>query len=180
MNVPPPLPRRRAVFLDRDDTVMVNVPYLNDPAQVRLFPDTIEALSRLQEAGWSLVLVSNQSGIARGLCTLEQVHAVNAELCRQLHPITLDGIYFSPDGPDEPSDTRKPAPGLIFRAADELGLDVASSVMIGDKPSDIECARNAGCTAVWLDLHGAGTMTPAPDYTARTLSEAAAWILRTS
>jgi D-glycero-D-manno-heptose 1,7-bisphosphate phosphatase len=167
----------RAVFFDRDDTLIRNIPYLNDPARVELMPGARPALLDLQQAGLLLFIVSNQSGIGRGLCTLEQVHAVNAEMCRQLAPVTFTAIYFSPHVPGEPSDTRKPAPGLLLQAREAYGLDLARSFFVGDKELDVMCGRNAGTRTVWLAHDPDQVPRPNPDFTATSLAEAAAWIL---
>lgn len=142
-----------AVFLDRDGTVIEHVHYLADPAEVRLIPGAAESLRRLREAGYALVIVTNQSAIGRGMITVEQLGRVNDEMVRQLadRGVTLDGIYYCPEAPtvDDPSTIthhdRKPGPGMLLRASSELGLDPASSWMIGDMISDVLAGINAGC-----------------------------------
>lgn len=166
---------RRAVFLDRDDTLIADIPYLGDPSKVTLLPGTRDALLRLQEADLLLIMVSNQSGVARGLISHDQVRAVNAAVASQLLPARLHAVYYSPDGPDEPSETRKPAPGLLLRAASEHGVDLAQSFMVGDKASDVACGRNAGCRTVRIGP--AQPQDPSADFTARDLAEAADWIV---
>ena len=159
-----PARRRPAVFLDRDGTVIENVPYLADPSRVRPFPDAAEALGRLREAGFALVIVTNQSAVGRGRVTLDQLAAVNAEMSRQFaaEGVALDGIYFCPAVPGGTDKTaiehpdRKPGPGMLLRAADELGLDLASSWMIGDMISDILAGVNAGCRGTVLVETGHG------------------------
>ncbi len=170
-------PRRRAVFFDRDDTLIADIPYLSDPGRVRLLPGAREATARLEAAGFLLFIASNQSGIGRGLCTFGQVDAVMNELLRQLAPVRFSGVYYAPSIPGEPSDMRKPAPGMLLRAAQEHGLDLARSWMVGDKPSDVECGRRAGCRTVWLaPAAGAGERPPA-DAVAESLEQAADAIL---
>lgn len=180
MSAPPNAtgPKRRAVFLDRDDTLIPDVPYLGDPAKVTLLPGAREALLRLKQTGFLLIMVSNQSGIARGLITHDQVRAVNAEVARRLLPSALDAIYYSPDGPDEPSETRKPAPGLLLQAAKEHGIDLARSFMVGDKASDVACGRTAGCRTVRIAKTPPPTAAdPTADFTAPDLAAAVDWIL---
>lgn len=142
-----------AVFLDRDGTLIENVDYLGDPSHIRLFPGTAEALRRLRCAGYARVIISNQSGIGRGLLTHERVKEIHDELERQLaeHDAELDAIYYCPAVPtvDDPTQVehpdRKPGPGLLLRAAEELSLDLSGSWMIGDMISDVLAGRNAGC-----------------------------------
>ncbi len=143
---------RPAGFLDRDGTVMVERDYLADPAGVELLPGAVAGLLALRRAGYALVLVSNQSGIARGLFGVEVYQAVQARLEQLLrdHGLALDGAYFCPHHPDftGPCDCRKPAPGLYRRAAADLGLDLARSLFIGDKLSDILAASTFGGTGI--------------------------------
>lgn len=182
MDKTPDTPRsttgRRAVFLDRDDTLIHDIPYLGNPEKVTLIPGARDALIRLQQAGFRLVLVSNQSGIARGLISHEQVRAVNDEVARQLLPARLDAVYYSPDGPHGPSETRKPAPGLLLQAARAHGIDLTQSFMVGDKASDVACAHNAGCRAVRIAAAPPRADDPAADFVAPDLGSAADWILR--
>jgi len=172
--------KSRAVFIDRDDTLIEDVPYLGNPSKVTLLPGAREALSRLRDAGFMIVMVSNQSGIARGLITHEQVCAVNEEVARQLSPATIHAIYYSPDGPDGVSETRKPAPGMLLAAARDHNIDLTESYMVGDKASDVACGRNAGCKTIRISAAEPATVDDAPTFAARTLSEAADWILKQS
>ncbi len=135
-----------AVFLDRDGTLVVEKNYLSDPAQVELLPGVPEALKKLQDAGFKLFIVTNQSGIGRGYYTLEDMHRVNERLCAELaeHGVRFEKIYFAPEAPEEPSRGRKPSPQFLFDARDEFGLDLSQSYMIGDKLADLECGWNAG------------------------------------
>jgi D-glycero-D-manno-heptose 1,7-bisphosphate phosphatase len=177
-------PTPRAVFLDRDDTLIRNIPYLGDPAMVELLPGVADGLGALRNAGFRLYLVSNQSGVGRGLITKAQVAAVNAEMERRIG-LSLDGAYLCYADPADPyaADERKPSPTLLFRARDEHGLDLARSFIIGDKKIDIECGRNAGCQGSILvrtgtepaAVEGAEALS---DFTAPTFAQAADWILR--
>lgn len=132
---------RPAVFLDRDGTVIVEGEYISDPEQVRLIPGALGALLRLQEAGFALVLVTNQSGIARGFFTEEEYHQVAWRLETLLSEggVTLDGTRFCPHHPDltGPCICRKPAPGMFEEATASLGLDPTHSFFIGDRVRDI-------------------------------------------
>jgi len=138
---------RRAVFLDRDGTLMEEVNYCNDPKRVRVFPGTVGALQRLRHAGWLTVVVTNQSGLARGKISPEQYAAVNAEFLRQL-PGGIDAVYFCADHPDRPTPRRKPGSGMLEEAAHNHGIDLSRSWMIGDKEIDVECGRRAGCRTI--------------------------------
>ncbi len=155
---------RPAVFLDRDGTLIEEVDYLNRVEQIRILPGTPQALRDLAAAGFALVLVTNQSGIARGLLTealLAEVHAA-LEHRLQAEGVHLEGVYYCPHHPEHGSPEyrrvcrcRKPATGLLERARDELGLDLATSWAIGDKVSDLEGAGRLGCrTILVLTGHG--------------------------
>jgi D-glycero-D-manno-heptose 1,7-bisphosphate phosphatase len=147
------VPLRPAVFFDRDGTLIEDVHYLSDPRELRLIPGAVDGLRRLRNAGYACVIVTNQSAIGRGLITtddLERIHEEMERLMRQ-EGAFLDGIYFCPLSPEqnddrEPSE-RKPGPGMLIRAARELGLDLARSWMVGDKISDVAAGQRAGCVA---------------------------------
>jgi D-glycero-D-manno-heptose 1,7-bisphosphate phosphatase len=150
-----------AVFLDRDGTLMREVEYCRDPARVELLPGVVEGLSRLRERGYKLVIITNQSGIGRGLMTTTEYEAVHARLMELLGTDLIDGTYYCPDHhPDRASERRKPAPGMLLEAARDLGLDLGASFLIGDKISDLECARAAGARGV-LVRTGYGDMEAA-------------------
>ena len=163
----------RAVFFDRDGTLMEDVHYCGDPAKVRLYPGVAPALRDLKRAGYRLFIVTNQSGIGRGLITEEQYHAVQREFLRQLGEDLIDGSYFCPDSPGVPSTRRKPEPGMLLEAAAEHGIDLARSWMVGDKAADVECGRRAGArTVLVLTGYGAGQQC-SPDFTERDAVAAA-------
>lgn len=145
---PPPstLPRP-AVFFDRDGTLMDEVHYCSDPALVRAIPGLAAALRKLRLAGYWRFIITNQSGIARGLITPEQYHAVHAELLRQLEG-ELDAAFMSPDHPDSPSPRRKPGTGLIQEAAASFPIDFTRSWFVGDKAVDIHCGKNAALRTI--------------------------------
>ncbi len=137
----------RAVFLDRDGTILDHVAYMTDPAQVRAAPGAIDALRRLRDAGFLLVIVSNQSLVARGLGTMEQARAVSRRMedLFAAAGVQFHAIKYCFDPPDAPTPRRKPAPGMILEAARELDIDLPRSAMIGDDPRDVEAGRAAGC-----------------------------------
>ena len=183
--------KSRAVFLDRDDTLMVNVPYLGDPSRVEIFPEAAQALFSLRKAGFLLFVVSNQSGVGRGLITRDQVVSVQAELKRQLDGDYIHAFYNSFSAPDDPYGTdRKPSPELLHQAAETHDLDLPGSFFIGDRLSDIECGINAGCRTVLLTHEKSShRVKPYTDdsnartkahYVAETLTDAVKWILEVS
>ncbi len=138
--------RPAAVLFDRDGTLVVDVPYNGDPARVELVPGAREALDRLRAAGIAIGVVSNQSGVARGLLTEEDVRAVNARAEELLGPV---GTWqYCPHGPEDGCDCRKPAPGLVRRAAAALGTTPERCVVVGDIGADVGAARSAGARAV--------------------------------
>jgi HAD superfamily hydrolase (TIGR01662 family) len=134
------------VLLDRDGTLVVDVPYNGDPARVVPMPGAREAVARLRAAGIGLGVVSNQSGIGRGLLDPEQVDAVNARIEVLLGP--LGPWAICPHGPDERCGCRKPEPGLVHDAAERLGVAPARCAVIGDIGADVEAARAAGARAI--------------------------------
>jgi D-glycero-D-manno-heptose 1,7-bisphosphate phosphatase len=136
----------RAVFLDRDGTLIEEKEYLHRPEEVVIFPGVGLALKRLQDLGFKLFVVTNQSGVGRGYFPLEDVHRVHEHLCRELAKdgVRIEKIYIAPEAPDAPSRGRKPSPQFLFDARDEFGIDLAQSYMIGDKLIDLECGWNAG------------------------------------
>ena len=169
---------KRAVFLDRDGTLMEEVHYCSDPALVRVYPGVPESLRRLKDAGFGTFIVTNQSGIGRGLFTEAQYYAVQEELLRQLGPGLIDASYFCADPPWVLSARRKPEPGMVWEAAEAYGIDLAGSFFIGDKCADIECGRRAGvCTIQVLTGYGA-TEPCTPDRTAADFREAVTHILQ--
>ncbi|PYO98897.1 MAG: hypothetical protein DMD60_03070 [Gemmatimonadetes bacterium] len=139
---------RRAVFLDRDGTIVEDPGFLREPGKVRLLPGAGAAIHRLNQAGWLVITVSNQSGIARGLYDAAAYTAVQRRLAELLaaHGARLDGAYFCPHHPDftGPCECRKPGVRLFREAGTALGLDLARSVWVGDRLSDVEPARQLG------------------------------------
>jgi D-glycero-D-manno-heptose 1,7-bisphosphate phosphatase len=137
-----------AVFIDRDGTIMEDTDYCSHPKDVRIFPGVFEALQRLKSRGFKLIIITNQSGIGRGLFTLDQYRAVESEVRRQLGQGLIDATYYCPDAPGQYSNCRKPAPGMILKATRDHQIDVSRSFLIGDKEVDVECAHNAGIRAI--------------------------------
>lgn len=143
------------VFLDRDGTLNEDPGYLGDPKLVKLFPDTGKALSILKnKLKFKLVVISNQSGIARGLITREKVDSVNKKINELLKKdnVQIDAFYYCPYHPEfsteEECECRKPNPNLIFKSAEDFNIDLSRSYFIGDTVSDIECGINAGLKTI--------------------------------
>ena len=170
----------RAVFFDRDGTLMEEVQYCADPAKVRVFEGVSGALCRLKAAGWRIFVVTNQAGIARGLITEEQYRAVQQEFLRQIGDGLIDASYYCPDLPGVPSTRRKPEPGMVLEAAAEHGVDLPESFFVGDKAIDVECGHRAGAGAI-LVLTGYGREQPcAAEFIAQDAVDAVNWILARS
>lgn len=140
--------KERAVFLDRDGTIIHDADYCSDPKQVRIFPGVSEALRQLRGRGYKIIIVTNQSGIGRGFFSEEQYRAVETEVLRQVGPNLIDATYFCPDAPDPSSRCRKPAPGMVLDAARDLNVDLSRSFFVGDKEVDAECGHNAGTRSI--------------------------------
>lgn len=175
---------RRAVFLDRDGTLIHDAGYLATPEGVVLLSGVIEALKILRKHQFTLVLVSNQSGIGRGLFTHtqhKQVHTRVVELLAQ-KGISFTGTYYCLHAPWESCYCRKPRPGLLRRAAAEIGLNLEQSFMVGDKLSDVAAGRRAGCYTVLLSHNKTAlalddvALEEFPHFVAPDLCVAAHWI----
>lgn len=170
----------RVIILDRDGTIIEEKEYLNDPSGIEFICGSIEGLEILQRMGFKLVIITNQSGISRGFITEEQLHSIHKKLVNELNKkgVFIDGIYFSPDLPEDESQTRKPNTGLIDRAVRELSLQLDGSYCIGDKRDDIEMGKKRGLKTI-LVLTGYGFKTKGtvePHYIANNLLDAARWI----
>jgi D-glycero-D-manno-heptose 1,7-bisphosphate phosphatase len=174
---------RPALFLDRDGTLNVDTGYVDRPDRVHLLPGAAAAVARARARGFLVVVISNQSGIGRGYFDAAALEAVNARLRELLAGddpgAVLDALYVCPHAPpvpgQAPCDCRKPAPGLILRAAREHGIDLARSWMVGDKPDDVAAGRAAGTRTVLISKAGE---PGGADLGARGLDEAVERIAR--
>jgi heptosyltransferase-2 len=175
------------IFLDRDGTLNEDPGYLRSASELKLLPGVAEGLARLKSAGARLVVVTNQSGIARGLLTLKDLEAIHARLegLLEQREAALDAIYFCPHHPDDGCRCRKPATGMIDRAVSELQVDLKKAYVIGDHAGDIQLANAVGAKSVLITsgrvddqalnmLRAAQAM---PDKVASSMGEAAEWIL---
>jgi D-glycero-D-manno-heptose 1,7-bisphosphate phosphatase len=169
----------RAVFFDRDGTLMEDAHYCADPADVHVLPGVPAALRRLKRAGFGIFLITNQSGIGRGLITEQQYAAVHQEFLRQAGEASIDATYYCRDAPDVPSSCRKPEPGMVLQAAADHSIDLSASYLVGDKAADIECGRRAGTrTILVLTGYGAAVQGSNPDFVCKDAVEAVGLILR--
>jgi D-glycero-D-manno-heptose 1,7-bisphosphate phosphatase len=171
---------KKTVFLDRDGTVMRDEGYLADPDGVRLLPGVVDALCELRKAGYSLILVTNQSGIGRGMfgeCEMKRVNERLVSMCAE-HGIHFDDILICPHTPSDNCDCRKPSPKLLLDAAEKHGIDLSVSAMVGDKPSDPETGLAAGCECNILLTATPARFRDKPYHIVGNLSEAAEIILR--
>jgi D-glycero-D-manno-heptose 1,7-bisphosphate phosphatase len=137
---------KRAVFLDRDGTLIAEKHYLHKVEDVEILPGAMTALRRLSDAGFLLFIISNQSGVGRGYFTIEDVQKVSDHLAAvgAAEGVCFAKVYIAPEHPNSPSRGRKPSPQFVFDARDEFGLDLSESYIIGDKLIDLECGWNAG------------------------------------
>jgi histidinol-phosphate phosphatase family protein len=167
-----------AVFLDRDGTLMQDAGYCGNPKDVEVFPQVAEALRRLKQHGYKLVIITNQSGIGRGYFGETEYRAVEAEFLRQLGDGLIDASYHCPELPTTNSFRRKPGPGMIFEAQRDHRLDLRRSFFVGDKASDIGCGRNASLRTILVETgYGRNEANAGADWVARDIAHAADIIL---
>jgi len=173
---------RRAVFLDRDGVVNRAIVCEGQPfppsslAELRLLPGVREACRLLREAGFALILVTNQPDIARGTANANEVGEIHSRLRRFLQ---LDDVRVCPHDDAAQCDCRKPKPGLLIEAARALNIDLQSSFLVGDRWRDVEAGHRAGCQAIFVDYGYRERQPDGPFQRVRSLLEAANWILRT-
>lgn len=171
----------RAVFLDRDGTMNKDVPYCRRPEDLELFPNTARAIRLLNEHGYKVIVITNQSGVARGYFTEGMLDLIHQKMLKQLaeKAAHIDGIYYCPHHPDDNCECRKPKPKMVLQAVQEHDIDLKRSFMVGDKPHDIQLGKNAGCRTVLIpdNPDETGPEECSPDYTAADIYEAALWII---
>lgn len=180
----------KAVFLDRDGTIVEDVGYMASPEQIKFIPGAIEAIKMLNEAGYKVVVISNQAGVARGLVTEDMLQTIDKTLHKWIlnGGAHLDGMYYCPHHPEhgvypykQACLCRKPHPGLIKRAHRDLNIDLSQSYMIGDKASDVEAGKRAGAKTIFVTT-GRGEeekekLNSKPDHIAESLAQAVKWLL---
>lgn len=181
---------RTAVFLDRDGVINENRPdHVKSWDEFVFLPSALPSLRRLARTPFAIIVVSNQSSINRGLVSLSEVNRINERMVKEVEKVSgrIDGIYICPHRSDEGCDCRKPKPGLLYRAADELCIDLASSCLVGDALSDVRAALGAECTPILVltgrgpeELAKIGHHGPTDFLVAADLAESLEWILRLS
>jgi D,D-heptose 1,7-bisphosphate phosphatase len=174
--------KKPAVFLDRDGTINKDVPYCSSPEEFELLLGVGEAIARLNKAGLVVVVITNQSGVARSYFTEGALQLIHQKMQEDLtrYQARVDAIYYCPHHPDEGCSCRKPEPDLIFQAAEDLNLDLKNSFFIGDSINDVEAGRRARCATVFIDQNQNGrTATNCrANYICRDLVEAVEWIIK--
>ena len=165
---------RRAVFLDRDKTIIADPGYINDPDQVELLPGAAEGIRKLNDAGYLVIVASNQSAVARGIVTEERLSEIHDRLRESLgeQGARLDAIYYCPylNGPQatveqyrRASDLRKPRPGMLLLASRDLDISLSESWMVGDSSRDVVAGRDAGCRTIYIRDSNTGQNAEADD-----------------
>ena len=173
--------RKRAVFLDRDGTIARDVHYCRRVEDFEILPTVPRAVRLLNEYGFEVVVITNQSGVARGYFTEETLLRIHQHMRQGLaeYGARVDAVYYCPHHPDDGCDCGKPRPGLLRRAAEELEIDLSRSFMVGDGERDIKAGKAAGCRTALIAAGpdvGRGTTDP-PDYIAADLLRVAHWIV---
>ena len=180
--------RNRAVFLDRDGTINVDVHYLGDPAKFKIYPGVAQGVKRLQDAGFLIIVITNQSGIARGYYGLGTLGAIHRQMREELGAtgVKVNGIYFCPHHPDDGCQCRKPGTGMLEQAIAEYDIDAARSYMLGDKPKDAGAGQNVGAMGILIPepnerdalMKERKNWVAEPDYLADDFTDAVNWILQ--
>lgn len=147
--------KKKALFLDRDGTIILDRNYPSDPDEVAFIPGVSDSLRKAQKE-FLLIVISNQSGVGRGLITLDQFKKVDQQFrtLLKMEKIEIAGFYYCTHAPDDDCDCRKPKPGMILEAAESFDIDLSESFMIGDKPSDVEAGLRAGCRVLRVQRAG--------------------------
>lgn len=177
--------KRPAIFLDRDGVLIVERDFLMNIDDIEFYPETIKALAAIKN-DYIKIVVSNQSGIARGYFTSEDVERINNEISKMLigKGIIIDAWFFCPHGPEHECSCRKPQPGMILEAAEKLNIDLKKSWIIGDKSSDIEAGKASGIKTILVKTGYGGSEPGAsnanPDFTASDIGEAIECINRSA
>ncbi len=171
---------KKCVFLDRDGTIIFDYGYISVPTNIKVIPEAFSALKKLKKAGFLLVIISNQSGVGRGYFQTEDVDKVNNKILEmaKMENLDFDGVYYCPHHPDDNCSCRKPAPGMLLKAAKEFGINIHESVMIGDKESDILTGINAGCKInILIAGNNRHANLPQHCFSAKNLAEAVKIVL---
>lgn len=174
--------RPKAVFLDRDGVLIREAEYLASIDGLHVYKSTAKALKLLRAAGFKIIIVTNQSGVARGYFPVSTVNRIHTEIKRRLakQGARWDALYVSPHGPKSKHPWRKPGTGMLLAAKRRFGLDLKGSFLVGDKTGDIECGRRAGCTTILVKTGYAGSdkkYKVKPDVVSRDILTSARWII---
>jgi D-glycero-D-manno-heptose 1,7-bisphosphate phosphatase len=173
---------RKAVFLDRDGTIIRDMIYLNDPEKIEVFAESYPALKMLHDRGYLIILVTNQSGVARGFVQLENLHKINQLIGEDFknHDTVITDVFYCPHPVDGGCECRKPNTGMLKDAARRHGIDLKLSWMIGDRMTDVEAGRRAGCRSILLQNETTPPIDQqwsAPEIICRDVLEAAELII---
>ena len=175
--------KNRAVFIDRDGTIARDVPYCSRPEDFEFLPDVVEGIKLLNERNFKVVVVTNQSGIARGYFTEEMLAIIHDKMRTELakHGARVDAIYYCPHHPDDNCECRKPKPKMLLRAASDLDIDLKQSCVIGDSDMDVEMGMRAGCKSILIaEKNKEGEIDKqmlCPDYVAPSINAATQWVI---
>lgn len=168
----------KAVFLDRDGTINVDVDYLSNVEGFKFLPGALEALVRLAKTDYLIIIITNQSGVGRGYFTEERLKEINTKMCCEIEKAggRIDAIYYCPHRPEEKCTCRKPATGMIEDAKRDYNINITASFMVGDATRDVQLAINAGCIPILVETGKAGKDGEYPaavaQYRAKNLAEA--------
>lgn len=178
----------KAVFVDRDGTINVDGPYLSDPDKFKMYPDVGKGIKELKDNGFKIIVITNQSGIARGYFTEKQLADIHAKMEKEFKKfnVELDGIYYCPHHPDDNCNCRKPKTGLLDKAIKDHDIIVEESYMIGDKIQDIEAGKKIGMKGILIPVRDGKDETIyeehrrgcRPDYVACDFEDAVGWVLK--
>jgi len=181
------LGKNKAIFLDRDGTINVDVHYLDTPNNFKMYPGVGLGVKRLQDAGFKIIVITNQSGIARGYYTLETLERIHEKMLKEFeeYDAHVDGIYFCPHHPDDSCKCRKPKTGMFEKAIEEHDIDIERSFMIGDKHLDMAAGKRVGVEVVLIPesdmkedmLKNKDSWDITPDCLAKHFMDAVEWIL---
>ncbi len=181
---------QKAVFVDKDGTLISDIPYNIDPEKIKFLPYVIKSLKEIQKAGFKIIVITNQSGVARGYFSQDQLESFRVQFSNKLlqNGVSLDGFYYCPHYPkasvkkfESKCVCRKPLPGLIFKAAEKQDINLSESFLIGDILDDIEAGNRAGCKTILLDSGGEKNWNISylrlPDYLTKNFKDAAEYVL---
>jgi len=178
----------KAVFIDRDGTINVDGPYLSDPEKFKMYSGVCDGIKKLKENGFKIIVITNQSGIARGYFTEKDLDAIHTKMKREFKKfdVELDGIYYCPHHPDDNCNCRKPNTGLFDKAIKNHGVAVKDSYMLGDKMHDIDAGKRVGIKGILIPvqdekdktIHEEHKWDFHPDYIACNFTDAVGWILK--